>query len=77
VRKFRLIARREYLKNVRRRSFLLATFGVPLLILAMMGLSIGASEITGGDAATVGYVDESGVLAAARENPGFRPFTAV
>jgi ABC-2 type transport system permease protein len=77
VRKFRLIARREYLKNVRRRSFLLATFGVPLLILATMGLSIFASDTSGGDATTVGYVDHSGVLAAARENPGFRAYSSI
>ncbi len=75
MRKFWLIARREYLNNVHRRSFLLATFGVPLLILAMMGLSIFASESGGNDAATLGYVDQSGVLAAARENPGFRSFS--
>jgi ABC-2 type transport system permease protein len=77
VSKFRLIARREYLKNVRRRSFLLATFGVPLLILAMMAVSIFASDSSGGDVASLGYVDESGVLAAARENPGFRSFSSV
>jgi ABC-2 type transport system permease protein len=77
VRKFGLIARREYLKNVHRRSFLLATFGVPLLMLAMMGLSILASDTSAGDATTVGYVDQSRVLAAARENPGFRPFPSI
>jgi ABC-2 type transport system permease protein len=77
VRKFRLIARREYLKNVRRRSFLLATFGVPLLIIAMMGVSILASESSAGDAATLGFVDESSVLATGRENPGFLAFSTV
>ncbi len=77
MRKFRLIARREYLKNIRRRSFLLATFGLPLLIIAMMAVSIFASDSRGGDAATLGYVDESGVLAAAHENPGFRPFPSL
>ncbi len=76
VRKFRLIVRREYLNNVRRRSFLLATFGVPLLIVAMMGLGILAGDISGGDPTTIGYVDQSGVLAAARENPGFRPYSS-
>jgi ABC-2 type transport system permease protein len=77
VRKFRLIVRREYLKNVRRRSFLLATFGVPLLMFAMMGLSILAGDTSAGDVTTVGYVDQSGVLAGARENPGFRPLASI
>jgi ABC-2 type transport system permease protein len=77
VRKLRLIARREYLNNVRRRSFLLATFGMPLLLIAMMALSIVAGESSGGDAANLGYVDQSGVLAAERENPGFRSFPTV
>lgn len=75
--KFRLIARQEYLKNVRRRSFLLATFGVPLLMIAMMGLSILAAELGGGNAETLGYVDQSGVLAAGRADPGFRAFSTI
>ncbi len=77
VRKFRLIARQEYLKNVRRRSFLLATFAVPLMIIAMMGVSIFAGERSGGDAATLGYVDQSGVLTAGRDDPGFTPFSTI
>ncbi len=72
--KLRLIARREYLTNVRRRSFLYATFGLPLIMLALMGLSILGSERGQGDPADVGYVDQSGVLATAAANPGFRPF---
>jgi ABC-2 type transport system permease protein len=77
VRRFRLIARWEYLKNVRRRSFLLVTFGFPLLIVAMMGLGILASDLSGGNAGAVGYVDQSGVLAAGRDDPGFRQFPSV
>jgi ABC-2 type transport system permease protein len=76
VHKLRLIARREYLTNVRRRSFLLVTFGLPLLVLAMMALSIVAGETGKGDPAGVGYVDQSGVISAAGENPGFRSFTS-
>lgn len=75
--KFYLIVRREYLKHVRRRSFLLATFGLPLAILLLMALSVVVGDSTGGKADSVGYVDESGVLASQRENPGFRPFSTV
>lgn len=74
MRKPVLIARQEYLKNVRKRSFLLATFGVPVLIIAMMGISILSSERSQGDPATLGYVDQSGVLASRLEDPGFRAF---
>jgi ABC-2 type transport system permease protein len=77
VRKFRLIARREYLVNVRRRSFLLATFGLPLLMIALMAVSILASDRSQGGFGTLGYVDQSGVLATAVDNPGFRPFSSV
>lgn len=69
-----LIARQEYLKNVRRRSFLLATFGLPVLMIAMMGISILSSERSAGDPDTLGYVDRSGVLAMAHDDPGFRSF---
>lgn len=72
--KFWLIARREYLHNVRRRSFLFVTFGMPVLIIALMAVSILATELARGDPAQLGYVDESGVLAAAKDNPGFRSF---
>ena len=77
MRKFRLIARREYLTNVRRRTFLLVTIGMPVLILALMALSIVAGESSQGDASTLGYVDRSGVLAAGKDNPGFRSFPTV
>jgi len=76
MRKFRLIARREYVTNVRRRSFLLVTFGLPVLMLALMALSIFAGEAGQTDPAEVGYVDQSGVLAPARNNPGFRQFSS-
>jgi ABC-2 type transport system permease protein len=75
--KFYLIARREYLKHVRRRSFLLATFGLPVAILLMMALSVVVSDNAGGKIGSVGYVDESGVLASQKENPGFRTFSTV
>ncbi len=77
MRKLGLIARQEYAKNVRRRSFLLTTFGLPLLIVAMMAISILSSETGGDDAATLGYVDQSGVLASRVEDPGFRAFSTI
>jgi len=74
MRKSVLIARQEYRKNVRRRSFLLATFGLPVLMLAMMGVSILSSLQSAGDVESLGYVDRSGVLATRADDPGFRAF---
>lgn len=72
-----LIARHEYRRNVRRRSFLLVTLGLPLLIVAMMAVSILTSERSAGDTDTVGYVDQSGVLSAKRGEAGFRAFATI
>ena len=68
-----LIARQEYLKNVRRRSFLLVTFGLPVLMLVLMAISVLSSTGTS-DASTLGYVDQSGTLFAKVDDPGFRAF---
>ncbi len=38
--KLGLIARQEYLRNTRRRSFLTVTFGLPALMIALMAASI-------------------------------------
>jgi ABC-2 type transport system permease protein len=72
MRKFGLIARQEYLRNVRRRSFLATTFGLPVLMIALMAISIVASGTGGGDPDSLGYVDQGGVLAARAGDPGFR-----
>jgi ABC-2 type transport system permease protein len=72
MRKIWLIARREYLVNFRRRSFLLTAFGVPAFSLIMMFVifSLTESTYTGtGQLGTIGYVDQSGVLDLAVERP--------
>lgn len=73
-----IVARHEFLTNLRKRSFLFAVFGLPLLLLgifAVVGfatsLAFSSSDITGEN---VGYVDEIGVLSLALEKPeGFNP----
>jgi ABC-2 type transport system permease protein len=75
--KFFLIAKREYLTNVRRRSFLLATFGFPILMIALMAASALISAGAGQQAREIGYVDESGVLAPHLQDPGFQAFPSV
>lgn len=74
MRTFWLIARHEYLRNVRRRSFLGATFGLPLFMIVMVAVSIVAGTLGAGEVSTVGYVDDSGLLASVEGNPGFRAF---
>lgn len=57
-----LIIKREYFSRVKKKSFLLMTFLVPLLIIGMYALVI-ALSISGGDnIPTVEVIDESGIL---------------
>ncbi len=56
-----LVVKHEYLKNVRRRTFVLGTLGIPLLIVAIMAISI-LVAIGGQDERPLGYVDEAGVI---------------
>jgi len=77
------IARHEYVRHARRRGFLLATFGLPLLVIGGVALLILVLANTLRPEAAIGYVDQSGILdgvtipaAAAGENSfvPLRPF---
>lgn len=63
MRELWLVAKREYLTRVRQRSFRLGLLAVPLLIVVSLGV---AFLLTQGrtDSRPLGYVDQSGVLAA-------------
>lgn len=52
----------EYKKHVMRRRFLFALFSIPLFLVIVLGLSIGAQFINT-DNRPIGYVDHSGLLA--------------
>jgi ABC-2 type transport system permease protein len=56
-----LIAKHEYLRMVRRRSFLVSTLAVPVLMAVVMGISI-AFSIGTRDDRPLGYVDLAHVL---------------
>lgn len=58
-----LVAKHEYAKIVRKRSFLISTVGMPIFIVAIMAFSIIAA-IGGNNRNPLGYVDHSGLLAA-------------
>jgi ABC-2 type transport system permease protein len=61
MRKLWLVAKQEYLKRVRKRSFLLSVLGIPAL---MVGVSVLTALImmTGVDNRPLGYVDHTGFL---------------
>jgi ABC-type Na+ efflux pump permease subunit len=63
MRKLWVIARGEYFKIVRKRSFVLGTIAIPLFFIAIMVLSV-AFAVGGTDGRPIGYVDQAGVLAA-------------
>src|SRR5215470_19113866 len=61
-----LVARREYLFNLRRRSFLFAVFGVPLFTFVVWFIVFAVVSNNENDLSKfgkVGYVDQSGLLA--------------
>ncbi|HEY4690350.1 MAG TPA: ABC transporter permease [Anaerolineae bacterium] len=62
MRKLWLIAKHEYLKVVRKRSFLLGTLAMPLFFSVI--IAIGILTAIGTDRRPVGYVDHAGVLRA-------------
>lgn len=67
-----LVAKREYLHNIRRRGFLFAAFGVPLFTIAAMAVVFMLAVENETDASrvgNVGYVDHSGVVAEAINKP--------
>jgi ABC-2 type transport system permease protein len=66
-----LVARYEYLSNIRKRSFLIAALGVPLFTIGIMLIvfAVSAAQFDIAAVGDVGYVDQSGVLAAGLDQP--------
>lgn len=77
-----LVARHEYLRHGRRRGFLLATFGLPLLALGALALLVFVLANTFQPERALGYVDPAGLVSAdglpapSDDEPGvpLRPF---
>lgn len=63
-----LIIQREYLSRVKKKAFLIMTFLVPLLIIAMYALIIFLSMRGGDNIPTVEVIDESGIFNKSFEN---------
>lgn len=67
-----LVARHEFLTNVRKKSFLFAVFGAPILIGVIYAIVLIAGVLAqekGLLVNTLGYVDEAGILVPAVEAP--------
>ena len=57
------IAKHEFAYNVRRKEFLFVTFGLPLIMFALIGLPVFlAASTTGPEKFTIGYVDNTGMF---------------
>lgn len=61
MRNFLIILKGEYRKRVMKRSFLLGVLGLPLLIIALIGIIL-LVTLTGMSEKPLGYVDHSGLI---------------
>jgi ABC-2 type transport system permease protein len=61
MRKLWTVARHEYVKITRKRSFMLGTLAMPLFFVVIMALTI-VALVAGEDQRPVGYVDQAGLL---------------
>jgi ABC-2 type transport system permease protein len=74
-----LIARHEFLTNVRKRSFLLSAVGIPGFFIGLFYVifALTFSQYDVANLGTIGYVDQSGLLAAQVDKPEtFAPFVS-
>jgi ABC-2 type transport system permease protein len=78
VREVWLVARREYLHVVGKKSFLIATLAFPALMLLIGGITVIVS-LSEDDPAMIGYVDLSGLLRATQiqRQEGFHSYDSV
>ena len=68
MRKLWVVAKHEYLKITRKRSFLFGTLAMPLFFVAIMVLVI-VVMVAGEDQRPIGYVDQAGLLIAVTSLP--------
>ncbi|PWB52748.1 MAG: hypothetical protein C3F06_07520 [Candidatus Methanoperedenaceae archaeon] len=63
MKKWRIIAKHEYITNIKRKEFLFVTFGLPLFFLAIMGISFFFMGIGGhNEENKMGYIDRTGLF---------------
>ena len=73
--KLGIIIQREYLNKVKKKSFLLTTFGVPILFAAMYAVMVFIMLRTEGDFKRIAVIDNSGIVMQQLENTDRITFT--
>jgi ABC-2 type transport system permease protein len=73
--KLGIIIQREYLNKVKKKSFLLTTFGVPILIAGMYAVMIFIMLKAEGDSKRIAVIDDSGIVMEKLENTKQLTFT--
>ena len=72
-----IIISREYLERVKRKSFIITTILMPLLMLAMMVAPALIMALSGPEEQTIAVIDDSGVVAPRLQNEGDIKFVPV
>ena len=75
--KLGIIIQREYLNKVKKKSFLLTTFGVPVLIAAMYAVMIFIMLKAEGDSKRIAVMDRSGIVASTLEDTDLITFRTI
>ena len=73
--KLGIVIQREYLNKVKKKSFLLTTFGVPILFAAMYAVMIFIMLRNEGDSKRIAVIDNSGIVMSSLENSDRITFT--
>ncbi len=71
-----LIIRREYMERVKKKSFIITTILMPLLMLGLMSMPALIMEFAGTDMRTVSVVDDSHLIADSLHNTSEVNFTS-
>ncbi len=74
-----IIISREYLERVKRKSFIITTILMPLLMVAMMAAPALIAVFSGPEKQTIAVIDDSALIAPTLQNDGeikFKPVTA-
>ena len=75
LKKLGIIIQREYLNKVKKKSFLLTTFGVPILFAGMYAVMIFVMLKAEGDSKRIAVIDNSGIVMEKLENTKQLTFT--
>lgn len=72
-----IVVRREYLERVKKKSFIITTILMPVLMLVLMFLPALLMNVNISDARKIGVIDNSGIIAPGLENNGMAVYVPV